>query len=93
MGEEVVTFKSVRGDDIVCPGGDLGWRKCSMAIKLLLNPSAGSPREEVRLEASGARTLVRYGWWWIGEVCGGVGRRESGVVRLGTGVRARRRSR
>ena len=73
MGEEVVTFKSVGGDDIACPGGDLGWRKCSMAIKLLLNPSAGSPREEVRSEASRACTLMGVGWWGVGEVCGGVG--------------------
>ena len=44
-----------------------------MAIKFLLNLGAGSPREEVRSEASRACTLMGVGWWGVGEVCGGVG--------------------
>ena len=57
-----------------------------MAIKFLLNLGAGSPREEVRLEASGACTLVGVGWWGVGEVCCGMGRGRSVVSRLGVCV-------
>jgi len=68
-----MTFEGVRSDDITYSGGDVSWREGCMAIKLLLNLGAGSPREEVRSEASRVCTLLGVGWWGVGEVCGGMG--------------------
>ena len=81
-----MTFEGVRSDDIAYSGGDVSWREGCMAVKLLLNLGAGSPREEVRSEASRACTLVGVGRGGVGEVCDGMGRDGSVVSRLGACV-------
>ena len=48
MGEKVMTFEVVRGNDIVCSGGDFGCGQSSVTVEFFLNLVAGPSRGIVR---------------------------------------------